>query len=91
VGKRNPVQVILFGVKAYGVIVYLTTASAVEEALISESVILPVPFALLPVADPEVTDEDQEKLLPGIVATGVKFSEIFEQMVCVEFVPVLFG
>jgi hypothetical protein len=69
----------------------VTTASRVEEALISESVILPVPFALLPVADPEVTAEDHEKLLPGIAATGVKFNDLFEQMVCVEFVPVLFG
>ncbi len=53
--------------------------------------ILPVPLAVLPVAEPAFTEDIHEYTLPGMAATGVKFNAWFEQMVCVALVPVLFG
>ena len=89
--KGVPVQLRLSGVNARGVIVYVTTAFVVLDALISESVIFPVPLALLPVTDPELTPEAHEKVLPAIPDAGVKFNAWLEQLVVVAFVPVLFG
>ena len=70
-----PLQVLLVGVNAYGVIVYRITASVVLERFTSESIILPVPLLVLPVALPEVTADIQEKVLPAIAEVGVKFND----------------
>ena len=69
-----PLQLMLDGVNAYGVMVYTTTASLVFERFTSESITEPVPLGEFPVMLPALTAEIQEKVLPGIAATGVKFN-----------------
>ena len=71
--------------------VYTTTASFTDDKFTRESMITPVPLVVLPVAEPALTDDTQEYTLPGMDEAGVKLKDVFEQMDCVEFVPVLFG
>ncbi len=55
--------------------VYTTTPFVVPERFTSESIIVPVPLAELPVKLPELTEDNQENVLPGIAVVGVKFND----------------
>ena len=86
-----PPQLLLEGVMANGVMVYNITASMELERLITESIIFPVPLPEFPVTEPELIADIHEKVLPEIAELAVKFNFVFEQIVCVVFVPVLSG
>lgn len=43
----------------------------VLDALTKTSVMFPVPLAVLPVTEPEVTADTHEKVLPEVLETGV--------------------
>ena len=72
-------------------IVYRITASVVLERFTSESIILPVPLPVLPVAEPEVTADIQEKVLPATVLVKAIELAVPEQIVELEGVAVTTG
>jgi hypothetical protein len=72
-----------------GVMVYLTTASVDVELFTNESVILPDPDAVLPVAEPDITCDVQLYWFAP-VTTGWKISRAFEQRVTDESLPTNF-